>query len=211
MMKLAVKKLTLGLVETNTYIIADQEVSKAVIIDPAWDGHLIAAAVREENWQIEGIWFTHAHFDHIGGYVELLKHTSPHLLTVLHPDDLPLWKMQGGAPFFGIEIESGQAPDYLVSHGQMLQVGRYSFEVRHAPGHTAGHVVFYCAEEKLMFCGDVIFWRSIGRTDLPGGDYRTLISSIHSQILSLPDDVRLLTGHGPETSVGSERQVNPFL
>jgi hydroxyacylglutathione hydrolase len=93
----------------------------------------------------------------------------------------------------------------------MLQAGGYSFEVRHTPGHTPGHVVFYCAPEKLVFCGDVIFMSGIGRTDLPGGSYPALLNSIQQQILTLPDATRLLSGHGPETTVGQERLENPFL
>jgi hydroxyacylglutathione hydrolase len=98
-----------------------------------------------------------------------------------------------------------------LTHGQLLSLGGYQFEVRHTPGHTAGHVVFYCAEEKVLFCGDVIFEGSIGRTDLLGGDYNTLMNSIHTQILTLPDETRLLSGHGGETTVGIERRFNPFL
>ncbi|MFN2144987.1 MAG: MBL fold metallo-hydrolase, partial [Anaerolineales bacterium] len=96
-------------------------------------------------------------------------------------------------------------------HGQILTLGSLSFEVRLAPGHTPGHVMFYCAEAGVLFCGDVIFQGSIGRTDLPGGSYPQLIGSITTQVLSLPDETRLLNGHGPETTVGRERVYNPFL
>ena len=92
-----------------------------------------------------------------------------------------------------------------------MHLGSNELEVCHAPGHTPGHVVFYSAAEKVCFCGDVIFWGSIGRTDLPGGSYETLIESIHQQILTLPDDTRLLSGHGSETTVGLEKRQNPFL
>ena len=112
---------------------------------------------------------------------------------------------------FGLKIDPGPEPTIDLEHGQILHLGRYRFEVRHAPGHTPGHVMFYCAEQKVLFCGDVIFQGSIGRTDLPGGDYQTLMNSIRTQVLSLPEDTRLLTGHGPETTVGLERRYNPFL
>ncbi|MCK5428468.1 MAG: MBL fold metallo-hydrolase, partial [Anaerolineales bacterium] len=128
-----------------------------------------------------------------------------------HPKDYPLYRMQGGAPLFGMKIDPGPEPTVDLQHGQILHLGNYQLEVRHAPGHTPGHVVFYCAEEAVMFCGDVIFQGSIGRTDLPGGDFNTLINSIRSEIFTLPDETRLLTGHGPETTVGIERQYNPFL
>jgi hydroxyacylglutathione hydrolase len=110
-----------------------------------------------------------------------------------------------------MQIDPGPEPTMHLSHGQKLPLGDRLFEVRHTPGHTPGHVVFYCGSEKVVFCGDVIFWGGIGRTDLPGGDYDTLMHSIQSQILSLPNDTRLLSGHGGETTVGYERRENPFL
>lgn len=112
---------------------------------------------------------------------------------------------------FGMRIDPGPEPTVDLKHGMILRLGGNQFEVRHAPGHTRGHVILYCAEEKVVFCGDVIFQGSIGRTDLPGGDFNTLIQSIRTQILTLPDDTRLLSGHGPETTVGQERRFNPFL
>ena len=110
-----------------------------------------------------------------------------------------------------MRIDPGPRPALWLAQGQKLAVGDYSFEVRHSPGHTPGHVIFVCAQEKVVFCGDVIFMGSIGRTDLPGGSYTTLLQSIHQNILTLPDDTRLLSGHGPETTVEQERQTNPFL
>jgi glyoxylase-like metal-dependent hydrolase (beta-lactamase superfamily II) len=119
--------------------------------------------------------------------------------------------MQGGAPFFGMRIDPGPRPSIDLEHGQMLPIGAYTFEVRHAPGHTPGHVIFYCAAERVAFCGDVIFSGSIGRTDLPGGSFDILMRSIKTQVLTLPDETRLFSGHGPQTSVGQERAENPFL
>jgi hydroxyacylglutathione hydrolase len=110
-----------------------------------------------------------------------------------------------------MRIDPTPKPNVQLKHGQILALGKHEFEVRHTPGHTPGHVVFYSAAEKLLFCGDVIFWGSIGRTDLPGGSFDTLMRSINEQILSLPNDTRLLSGHGGETTVGSERRTNPFL
>jgi hydroxyacylglutathione hydrolase len=136
---------------------------------------------------------------------------SPPPPVALHPADAVLWRMQGGAPLFGFHIDPGPEPTVDLFHGQILRLGRYQLEVRHAPGHTAGHVVFCCLGERVAFCGDVIFRGSIGRTDLPGGDYDTLMDSIREQILTLPDETRLLSGHGPETTVGLERGWNPFL
>jgi glyoxylase-like metal-dependent hydrolase (beta-lactamase superfamily II) len=113
---------------------------------------------------------------------------------------------------FGLQdIDPGPEPSIDLSQGQILRLGKTEFEVRHAPGHTPGHVMFYCESANVLFCGDVIFRTSIGRTDLPRGDHATLIDSIRTQVLTLPDDTRLLNGHGPETTVGFERANNPFL
>jgi hydroxyacylglutathione hydrolase len=208
---LEINALVLGPVATNAYLVGDIDGRKAVAIDPAWDGELIVKKASHRGWQIEQIWVTHAHFDHIGGIAAMVKEMNPAPAIALHPLDLQLYKAQGGAMFFGMHIGESPEPTLRLTHGQLLSLGGYQFEVRHTPGHTAGHVVFYCAEEKVLFCGDVIFEGSIGRTDLPGGDYNTLMNSIHTQILTLPDETRLLSGHGGETTVGIERRVNPFL
>jgi len=112
---------------------------------------------------------------------------------------------------FGMRIDPGPEPTIDLVHGQQLHLGHSLLEVCYSPGHTPGHVVFYCPAEGVCFCGDVIFQGSIGRTDLPGGDFDTLMNSIQTQILSMPDETRLLSGHGPETTVGAERRQNPFL
>ena len=208
---LEIVSFTLGPVMTNVYLIADQLSGEAVVIDPADEGEVIVAEARRRNWRIGSIWLTHAHFDHLAGAGAVANLVNPPPPVAMHSDDYPLWRVQGGAPFFGMRIDPGPEPTLQLHHGDTLWVGGYQIEVRHTPGHTQGHVIFYCKEEKVVFCGDVIFQGSIGRTDLPGGDYHTLISSIENHILSLPDETRLLSGHGPETSVGRERRANPFL
>ena len=208
---LEIVSFELGPVLTNTYLVADTNTLESVVIDPASDGKMIVAEAEQRGWRITNIWLTHAHFDHLAGSAEVADNVNPPPPVALHPEDYPLWRMQGGAAYFGMRIDPGPEPSVELRSGQILHLGEYEFEVRYTPGHTAGHVVFYCASEKIVFCGDVIFQGSIGRTDLPGGDYQTLIDSIRSQILSLPDDVRLLSGHGPQTTVGQERQFNPFL
>ena len=208
---LEIVTLTLGPVQTNAYLIADPQTGEAAAIDPAWDGKIIAAEAERRGWRIGNIWLTHAHFDHLGGAGELADAVNPPPPVALHPDDYPLWRASGGAHLFGMNIDPGPEPTVDLQAGMALRLGANRLEVRHAPGHTRGHVVFYCADAGVCFCGDVIFWGSIGRTDLPGGDYNTLIASIQAQILTLPDDTRLLSGHGPETSVGFERLHNPFV
>jgi glyoxylase-like metal-dependent hydrolase (beta-lactamase superfamily II) len=204
-------QFTLGPVETNAYLVADPVSRDAVAVDPAWDGTAIARAASEGGYTIRQIWLTHAHFDHLGGVAALCRSVQPQPPVALHSEDLPLWGMRGGADLFGFRIETGPKPTILLEKVNQLSVGQVEFEVRHAPGHTPGHVVFYSSLAGAAFCGDVIFAGAIGRTDLPGGNFYLLMQSIQQQIMSLPDETRLLSGHGPETTVGEERQSNPFL
>lgn len=208
---LEIVAFTLGPVQTNSYLVADPATGEAAVIDPAWDGAQILQAARQRGWRIGNIWLTHGHFDHLAGGAGVSDGSNPPVPVALHPDDYWWWRNEGGAPLFGFRIDPGPEPTIDLYHGQVLRLGGEQFEVRCAPGHTRGHVMFYCAAARVCFCGDVIFNGGIGRTDLPGGDYATLIESIRTQVLTLPDDTRLLTGHGPETTVGRERRSNPFL
>ena len=208
---LEIVSFTLGPVVTNTYLIADPHSGEAVVIDPAGEGEIIVDEAENRGWRIGSIWLTHAHFDHLAGAGEVADRLNPPPPVALHPEDYTLWRMQGGAPLFGVRIDPGPEPTVDLYHGQSLHLGSNQLEVRHAPGHTRGHVMFCSLAEKVAFCGDVIFRGGIGRTDLPGGDYATLMKSIHSQVLTLEDDTRLLCGHGAETTVGLERRTNPFL
>ncbi|MDD2695773.1 MAG: MBL fold metallo-hydrolase [Anaerolineales bacterium] len=208
---LEVVTFVLGPAQTNAYLVAEPESSQAVVIDPAWDGKVILQEAGKRGWRIAHIWLTHAHFDHLGGAAAIVDGLQPPPPVAMHPEDQPLWRIAGGAAWFGMRIDPGPEPSIDLAHGQELRLGETTFEVRHVPGHTPGHVLFYCPAQKMAFCGDVIFAGSIGRTDFPGGDYDTLIRSIHTQVLSLPDETRLLSGHGPETTVGQERRRNPFL
>jgi len=201
----------LGPAATNAYLIADPATREAAVIDPAWDGKYLLAEATRRNWRIAHLWYTHAHFDHIGGAAEIADALNPLPLVALHPADHVLWRAGGGAAIFGYDIDPGPEPTIDFTHGQILKLGSNEFEVRFTPGHTLGHVVLYCAAEKVCFCGDVIFSGSIGRADLPGGDFETLEKSIREQIYTLPDDTRLLNGHGPETTVGREKRTNPFV
>ncbi len=208
---LEIVPFTLGPAMTNAYLVADSETREAAVIDPAWDGHVILAEAKRRDWRIAHLWYTHAHFDHIGGAAAIADALNPLPLVALHPADHTLWRAQGGAPLFGFYIDPGPEPTIDLSHGQILRLGSVHFEVRHTPGHTPGLCVFYVAAEGLCFCGDLIFRDSVGRTDLPGGDWEALLKSIHEQIFTLPDDTRLLSGHGPETTVGEEKRFNPYL
>ncbi len=212
---LEIKKFVLGPVQTNTYLIADRTAGQAVVIDPAWDGPRIVKSAEDEGWMIEALWLTHAHFDHFGGVAGVVSGVSSEVGSALsiglHPKDMDMWERKGGAPMFGMQVDPGPRPNLFFEHGQELSLGSLVFEVRFAPGHTPGHVMFYCQEEGVLFSGDVIFHGGIGRTDLPGGSYQRLMQSIQSQVLTLPDPTQVYSGHGPSTTVGRERERNPFL
>jgi hydroxyacylglutathione hydrolase len=208
---LEIVTFTLGPAMTNAYLVADSETKEAAVIDPAWDGHSILTEAIKRGWRIAHLWYTHAHFDHIGGAAAIADALNPPPLVALHPADHALWRSEGGAPFFGFKIDPGPEPTIDLQHGQILKLGSIEFEVRHTPGHTPGMCILYVASEGVCFCGDLIFHDSVGRTDLPGGDWGTLLKSIHEQVFTLPDETRLLSGHGPETTVGEEKRSNPYV
>ena len=203
--------LTLGPLANNTYIVADPQTRLAAVIDPSFEPELILEKAAQAGLRIEAVWLTHAHFDHIAGVAGLLAGLSPSTTVSLHPADLPLWRENGGARMFGYHIDSGPLPTLLLQHGQILTLGSTSLEVRYTPGHSPGHVVFFAASAGVVFCGDLIFRRSVGRTDLPGSNTAQLAESIRTQINTQPPQTRLLPGHGPETSVGEELADNPYV
>jgi hydroxyacylglutathione hydrolase len=208
---LEIVSFTLGPAQTNAYLVADPQTKEAAVIDPAWDGHIILKAAQDRGWRIGHLWYTHAHFDHIGGAAAIADALNPLPHVALHPEDHILWRAGGGGKLFGFEIDPGPEPTIDFQQGMILKLGSNEFEVRHTPGHTRGLCVLYVAKENICFCGDLIFKGSVGRTDLPGGDWATLENSIRTQIFTLPAAVRLLSGHGPETTVGNEKQFNPFV
>jgi glyoxylase-like metal-dependent hydrolase (beta-lactamase superfamily II) len=208
---LEIVSFTLGPAQTNAYLVADPDTKEAVVIDPAWDGHLILKAAQKRGWRIGHLWYTHAHFDHIGGAGAIADALNPLPLVALHPNDHVLWRAGGGGALFGFDIDPGPEPTIDFVHGMKMKLGSNEFEVRFTPGHTPGHCVLYVATAGVCFCGDLIFNGSVGRTDLPGGDWEALVKSIREQIFTLPAETRLLAGHGPETTVGEEMQTNPFV
>jgi hydroxyacylglutathione hydrolase len=208
---LEIVSFTLGPAQTNAYLVADSETKEAAVIDPAWDGPVILAEAQKRGWRIAHLWYTHAHFDDIGGAGAIADALNPLPLVALHPNDHVLWRAGGGGALFGFDIDPGPEPTIDFSQGQILRLGGVDFEVRFTPGHTPGHCSFYVPSGSVCFCGDLIFAGSVGRTDLPGASWEQLVESIRTQIFTLPDETRLLAGHGPETTVGEEKGSNPFV
>jgi hydroxyacylglutathione hydrolase len=194
----------------NCYLVGDEAQGVAVMVDPGEEAGRFLSELRHRKWALEAIWLTHAHIDHILG-VAAVHEAHPGIPIYLHPLDLPLYnglpKQGRWMGFSG--LDAPPAADRTLAAGQVLQVGRYPFEVRHVPGHSPGHVAFL--GHGVILSGDVLFNGSIGRTDLPGGDFSTLMQTIQSEFLTLPDSTVVYCGHGPETTIGVERVSNPFL
>ena len=208
---LEIVSFTLGPARTNAYLVADSETRDAAVIDPSWEGQVILEAAQKRGWRIAHLWYTHAHFDHIGGAGAIADALNPLPLVALHPNDHVLWRAGGGGAMFGFDIDPGPEPTIDFVHGQILKLGNVEFEVRFTPGHTTGHCILYVPLAVVCFCGDLIFAGSVGRTDFPGGSWEHLEESIRTQVYTLPDETRLLTGHGPETTVEKEKRNNPFV
>jgi hydroxyacylglutathione hydrolase len=206
--KLQVVSLPNGQFAENCYLVADGMTGEAVIIDPGQEPATFLAALKRHGWDLRAIWVTHAHVDHIIGVGAVHRATGAPIH--LHPLDRPLYDAlpQFGG-WVGMQLETPPAPQVELVAGQSLRVGGLEFSVRHTPGHSPGSVSF--VGEGRIFGGDVLFNGSIGRTDLPGGDTATLMASIHSEFLSLPDSTIVHSGHGPDTTIGVERLTNPFL
>ncbi len=210
-MSIQVHSFTLGPIQNNTYLLTAPDQKQAAIIDPAFDSEQVWQFCQKEGLEISDIFCTHAHFDHIAGINQLIPHFSSVPRIWLHPDDLPLWQANGGAKSFGIPFEIAAQPSDMFSDQQHLSFGGEDVTVFLTPGHTRGHVVLYLQALDIVFSGDLIFRQSVGRTDLPGGNHLQLLKSIDTCIKSLPEQTRILSGHGPETTVAYEKKYNPFL
>ncbi|PYP31373.1 MAG: hypothetical protein DMD47_07230 [Gemmatimonadetes bacterium] len=192
----------------NCYVVVDEARRACAIVDPGEEAELITQRVAVLDVTPVAIWLTHAHLDHVMGVARLKRETGAPVC--LHPADRELYDhavQQGLA--FGIPVEPPPPPDRPFTHGEVVRVGDCVFTVRHAPGHSPGSVCL--VGDGVVFTGDVLFAGSVGRTDLPGGDFETLRKSIERELLVLPDSTIVYSGHGPETTIGQERRANPFL
>ncbi len=199
-----------GPLACNCTVLGDEDAGEAIVIDPGDEVGRIYQRLNELGLKLKQILVTHAHIDHVGGALKLKKLTGAPIF--LNENDLPLLKMMAmQAGWLGIDTPETAPPDESLADGMSVGLGRYPATVIHTPGHTQGSVSLHFAPLKMVIAGDTLFAGSIGRTDLPGGNYGQIIDSIHSRLMVLPDETRVLPGHGPETTIGGERKSNPFL
>lgn len=199
----------------NTYLLIDDATRQCAIVDPgcydAAEQQVLRQYIETQGLQVAVLLNTHAHIDHVLGN-QFVLNTWPGTPYLLHRLDLPvLYSVPSYASNYGFpHYQPAEPTDELVA-GQPVCVGETELEVRFTPGHAPGHVVFYHAPTAAVIGGDVLFQRSIGRTDLPGGDHATLLHSIETELMTLPDATVVYPGHGPATTIGEERRRNPFL
>jgi hydroxyacylglutathione hydrolase len=199
-----------GIAQTNAYVIADEESKQAVLFDAP--DHTVAPMldeVQRRGWELIGLWLTHGHFDHLADHA-LVKQRFPGAKVLIHPLEADRLRNPGSQMFqLPFTIPPG-GPDELIEDGQTLHIGAIEVRVMHTPGHAPGHVVFHFAREKALVGGDLIMMHSVGRTDLPGSSYAQLLESIR-KVMKLPDETRLLSGHGDPSTIGKEREMNPYV
>ncbi len=201
----------LGPLENNSFLLVDETSGDCMIVDPSFDPEPILIAIQERHLSVKAILLTHAHFDHIAG-IPYLNAFLPQPLTIgLSSGDAATYSNSGGAKQYGFHIGELPKVNLTLFDKQLLTLGTVTIEVREVPGHTPGHVLFNIRSLQTALVGDLIFYRSVGRTDLPGGDFNTLVHSIRTQVFSLPPETILYPGHGPSTTVADEMVENPFL
>jgi glyoxylase-like metal-dependent hydrolase (beta-lactamase superfamily II) len=199
-----------GLLQCNCTILGDEQTREAMVIDPGDNIPDILMRLAKHGLTLKQIIVTHAHIDHVGGALQLKKATAAPIL--LNQSDMPLLQMMDmQAGWLGVETPEVAPPDTSAEEGMVVGIANHSAHVLHTPGHTPGSICLHFVPEKLLLAGDTLFAGSIGRTDLPGGDSRKILRSIHDRLLTLPDETMVIPGHGPTTNIGQEKESNPFL
>ncbi len=202
--------IPVGALWTNSYILWDAETREGVLVDPGDEGARLVDEVRKKKIDVRRIIITHGHFDHIKDAANVSAALKSTVLASRL--ELPFIEhVSEQAAMFGFPPARPVRVDAYLEDGDTVHVGPHAFQVLATPGHSPGSISLYCGAEGVVIAGDLIFFESIGRTDLPGGDYETLLRSIGERILTMPDDTKILSGHGEATTVGHERLYNPFL
>lgn len=200
--------IPVGCLETNCYLAYSENSKDCAVIDPGADANKIIDMIERHSLDPIMIINTHGHFDHVGANKDIKKIFNIPLL--IHPFDVPMLEMaKEAAKLYGIEAENSQPPDKLIHDGDSIEIGKDSLTVIHSPGHSPGSICLY--QEGILFSGDTLFCRGVGRTDIPGGSWEALKSSIKNQLLTLPENTLVLPGHGPKTYIGQEKKLNPFI
>jgi hydroxyacylglutathione hydrolase len=204
------KIIPVGPLQCNCSIVGDEQTREAMVIDPGDQIEDILQILREHKLTLKQIVITHAHIDHVGGAMKLKAATGASIL--MNQNDYALLKMLDmQATWIGMPPPGAVQIDEALAPGRVLKIGGISSSVIHTPGHTEGSICLYFPQEKRLIAGDTLFAGSIGRTDLPGGSMEKIMRSLHTQVLALPDETEVVPGHGPATSIGEERETNPFL
>jgi glyoxylase-like metal-dependent hydrolase (beta-lactamase superfamily II) len=202
--------LPVGPLQCNCSIIGDQTTHEAMVIDPGDEIDEVLAILQKHSLQVQQIVITHAHIDHVGGAMKLRAATGAPIL--LNQNDYPLLKMLDvQAAWLGMKSPAKVEIDHTIGQADTVKAGSLEGQVIHTPGHTEGSICIYFPMQQKLIAGDTLFAGSIGRTDLPGGSFEKILSSLHNHVLALPDDTVVVPGHGPNTTIGEERESNPFL
>ncbi len=204
------KIFPVGPLQCNCSIVGDEQTHEAMVIDPGDQIDGILEILRQEKLTLKQIVITHAHIDHVGGAMKLKAATGAPIL--MNQNDYALLKMLDmQAAWVGMKSPGAVQIDAPLSQGDVLKIGEITSNVIHTPGHTEGSICVYFPAEQKLIAGDTLFAGSIGRTDLPGGSMEKIMRSLYTQVLALPDDTEVTPGHGPNTTIGEEREMNPFL
>ena len=210
-MSLKIQIMPVTPLQQNCSLIWDDETNEGVLTDVGGDVEHLLAAVDKLGVKLQAIRLTHGHVDHAGGVVELTKKQPLPVIGPHKDDQFWLDKLPQSTAQYGLPISPAFKPDRYLNEGEQLQVGASTFDVLHIPGHTPGHVVFYCADVDLLVAGDVLFHESIGRTDFPRGNHADLIHNISTKLFVLPPETQVIPGHGRMTTIGHEVKHNPFF
>ncbi|MFH2044544.1 MAG: MBL fold metallo-hydrolase [Pseudomonadota bacterium] len=203
-----IEDIVVGPIMSNCFVVGCENTKEAVVIDPGDEPNKILMVLAKHKLQVKYIINTHGHVDHVGGNKKLKEATGADLL--IHGLDAPmLARIAATGAAWGLNVEDSPPPDRMLEDGDEIKFGDITFKVIHTPGHSPGGISLYT--DGCVFVGDTLFSGSIGRTDFPGGDYDTLISCIKNKLFVLGDNIRVLTGHGPETSIAIEKKYNPFV